>query len=132
MLVWSNGGYRALASEAGHIDFAPNTALQDDYLAFLRARYGHVSLERACSGNSFPLLFEFFTSAGIPGHPDVVSAVATTEDPTPTIGEAGLNGHCTASTLALEMFVEMFGAAAGNLALQVVATGGIYLAGGIP
>ena len=132
MLLWGRGGYRAVASEAGHVDFASNTALQDDYLAFLRARYGHVSLERACSGNSFPLLFEFLTGAGFTGHPDVLSASSTTKDPTPTIVEAGLDGHCTASTLALEMFVEMLGAAAGNLALQVVATGGIYLAGGIP
>lgn len=131
ILVWVEGRYRTIASEAGHIDFAPNTPLQVDYLGYLAERFGHVSLERACSGNSFPLLFDFLTAAGFPGHPDIVDAMATA-DPTPVIVDAGLDGRCTASALALEMFVEMLGAAAGNLALQVVASGGIYLAGGIP
>lgn len=132
MLISVDGRYQALPSEAGHVDFAPTTPLQDEYLGYLRERFERVSLERACSGGSFRSLFEFLTASGFPSHPDVEAEVRDLDDPTPSIIEAAILGRCTTCMLALDLFVEMLGAAAGNLALQIVATGGIYLGGGIP
>ncbi len=132
MLVHLGGTYHAMPSEAGHTDFAPSNERQADYLGYLRERFGHVSLERACSGSGFVHLFHFLSSSGFPAHPDIIEAIRSTADPTPAIIEAGMVGQCTACSLALDMFVDMLGSAAGNLALQIVATGGIYLGGGIP
>ncbi len=133
ILVRTGAGAIALASEAGHIDFAPNGELQTEYLVFLRQRFGHVSLERACSGSSMPLLYEFLSATGrASADPEVAAKMASDDDATPVVLQSGLSGACEACALALDTFVAMLGAAAGNLALQVVATGGIYLGGGIP
>lgn len=133
ILVWTGESYRALPSEAGHIDFAPGDELQADYWRYLHRRFGHVSLERACSGGSFRHLVEYLESSGRARPSSAIAdAMERQGDATPAILAAGLAGSCEASRLAVETFVSMLGAAAGNLALQVVATGGIYLAGGIP
>lgn len=133
MLVWLDGRHRALRSEAGHVDFAPNDELQDAYLRFLRARHGHVSLERACSGSAMPGLLEFLVAGDhAAADADVAREVASSPEPTRAIVEAALAERCPACVLALDTFVAMLGAAAGDLALQVVATGGIFLGGGIP
>jgi glucokinase len=133
MLVWGDERYLPVASEAGHIDFAPGDELQADYWRYLHRRFGHVSLERACSGGSFRYLVEFLVESdrAVPDE-EVSAALGRDRDPTPAILEAGLADRCPACALAIEIFVSMLGAAAGNLALQIVATGGIYLAGGIP
>lgn len=132
ILVWQESEYRALPSEAGHVDFAPGDELQDGYLRFLRERFGHVSLERACSGASMPLLLEHLVAEGRAAPaPAVRERLAAAADPTPVIVGAALEQECAACRLALETFVDMLGAAAGNLALQIVALGGIVLAGGV-
>jgi len=132
MLVHRAGSYHPVASEAGHIDFAPADELQVAYWQFLHQRFGHVSLERACSGGSFGYLVEFLVTSDRAQPAAETVAALRDEDPTPAILDAGLAGRCEASALAIDTFVRMLGAAAGNLALQVVATGGIYLAGGLP
>ncbi len=133
ILVRTAAGAIAVASEAGHTDFAPNGEVQTEYLLFLRQRFGHVSLERACSGGSMPLLYEFLSVSGRGlANQDVAAALATVDDATPVILQSGLSEACEVCALALDTFVAMLAAAAGNLALQVVATGGIYLGGGIP
>lgn len=133
LLVRTAAGCVAVASEAGHIDFAPNDELQTEYLVFLRKRFGHVSLERACSGSSMALLYEFLSGSGrVVANSDIAAAVADAGDATPIILQSGLSDACPVCALALDTFVAMLGAAAGNLALQIVATGGIYLGGGIP
>ena len=133
MLFRVGDRHHPMPSEAGHIDFAPSDELEDEYLGFLRSRFGHVSLERACSGVGFQLLAQFLRESRR-AHPSaqVAAALDTVEDATPIIVDAGLAASCPLATLALETFVSMLGAAAGNLALQIVATGGIYLGGGIP
>jgi glucokinase len=133
MLFAGDGGYRAMPAEAGHIDFAPNDARQDAWLTHLRKRYGHVSLERACSGSSLPRMYEFMQAqSGLGADPDVAAQIATAADAAPLIAQAALADACPVCGATLEMFVDILAAAAGNLALQIVATGGIVLAGGIP
>lgn len=133
MLVCVDGRYRPLRSEAGHVDFAPNDDLQDAYLRWLRARHGHVSLERACSGAAIPELLEFLVQEDHASpSPEVAAELAGAADPTPLIVDAALAERCPACVRTLDVFAAMLGAAAGDLALQIVATGGVYLGGGIP
>jgi glucokinase len=132
LFMEADGNYRARPSEAGHLDFAPNNARQDAWLAYLRARHGHVSLERACSGTSLPVMYEFLRDTT-----DLVADAATATrleegDAAAAVTKAALGGACPVCEAALEMFVDILAAAAGDLALQIVATGGIVLAGGIP
>lgn len=132
MLFARGGSYRAAPSEAGHIDFAPNDARQDAWLACLRERHGRVSLERACSGASLPAMYAFMREhAGLVASADVAETLATAVDAAPVITQAALSEKCPVCAATLEMFVDILGAAAGNLGLQIVATGGIVLAGGI-
>lgn len=128
-----NGRLRAYPSEAGHIDFAANDELQDSWLCHLRQRHGHVSLERACSGSALPVLYDFLAGDDTAApDPDVAARIAAAADAAPLIVEAALNRSCPVCALALGTFIDILGAAAGNLGLQIVATGGVVLAGGIP
>lgn len=133
MLFAGNDGYRAMPAEAGHIDFAPNDARQDAWLAHLREKHGHVSLERACSGSSLPPMYAFMRAhSELEANADVAAQIASSSDAAPVITQAALESACPVCAATLDMFVDILGAAAGNLALQIVATGGIVLAGGIP
>jgi glucokinase len=101
----------------------------------LQARWGRVSYERVCAGRSIPDLYDFLKDEGlIPESPEVRAEFATVRDRTPTIMAAALHSDhpdplCLAS---LQLFGSILGAEAGNLALTVLATGGLYIAGGIP
>lgn len=133
MLVRFDGRHRAVASEAGHIDFAPADELQVAWWRHLRERHGHVSLERACSGGALPELYRFLAETGRAAADTAAAArIRAAADAAAEISAAARAGNCPACTLALDTFAAMLGAAAGNLALQIVATGGIWLAGGIP
>ena len=133
MLFAGGGSYQAMPAEAGHIDFAPNDARQDAWLAHLRENHGHVSLERACSGNSLPPMYAFMQAhSKLVANTDVAAQIVAAEDPAPIIAQTALDDTCPVCVATLQMFVDILAAAAGNLALQIVATGGIVLAGGIP
>lgn len=130
-LVWDGGRYRVFATEGGHADFAPADAVQDELLAFMRAEVGHVSWERVCSGMGLVNLYRFL------GAREGVSAPAGA-DPSPSsdaaaarIGEAAEAGTDPRAVEALDLLIAILGAQAGNLALTVMATGGVYVGGGI-
>jgi glucokinase len=133
-LTWDDGQYRAHASEGGHADFAPTDRLQQDLLDYLGARYGHVSRERVCSGRALPDLFEFLEArkAAVASEA-VMRRLEAAEDRTPVIVEAGLSAvPCSLCLATLELFAAILAAEAGNLALHVLATGGVSLSGGLP
>jgi len=128
-------GYAVLASEGGHSDFAPTSPLQEDLLAFLRVKYGHVSYERLCSGRGLPNIYDYLKVRGHCEEPGwLASRLAVAGDPTPVIVKAALDPArgCRLCEETLRLFVAILGAKAGNEALAVVATGGVYLAGGVP
>jgi glucokinase len=132
-LVSDGRHYRACASEGGHADFGPNNELQDDLLIFLRKRYGHVSCERACSGKAIPDLYAFMKDSGRFQEPEWLrEKITNVEDPTPIIADSAYKHHVELSMAAMDLFVSILGSEAGNMALKVLATGGVYLAGGIP
>lgn len=134
-LVWNGTDYIACASEGGHADFAPANQEQADLWAFLAARFGHVAYERVCAGSGLPNVYDFLRDRAPAAEPaDFATALATARDRTPLIVQAGTR-HPDANPLAaaaLRIMVEVWGAEAGNLALKVLATGGVYLAGGMP
>jgi len=133
-LVHEAGGYRARPSEGGHCDFAPNTELEIEMLRFLLPVFdGHVSYERVCSGLGIPNIYNFMKWSGYAELHDVEEQLAAAKDPTPVIMTNAMSDapspRCKAT---LDMFCSVLAAQAGNLALTVMATGGLYLGGGIP
>jgi glucokinase len=134
-LTWDGQRYRAHASEGGHVDFGPTGPIQIGLLEYLEKQFGHVSVERVCSGIGIPQIYAYLCARGeLPQSPELTRELAACDDQTPVIMAAALAptnpDPLTAATLAT--FVEILGAEAGNLALKVLATGGVYLAGGIP
>ena len=136
-LTWDpdDGRYRPHASEGGHTDFAPMTPRQIQLLRYIWARHEHVSYELICSGMGIPNLYAFYRGGRYAEEPAwLAEELAAADDPTPVIVNAALDDEkaCELCTLTLNTFVSILGAEAGNLALKVMATGGVYLGGGIP
>jgi glucokinase len=134
-LTWNGTSYQAHPSEGGHSSFAPIGALQRGLLEYLSQRWEHVSVERVCSGMGLPNLYEYLRDSGAaPETPGVARRLAAAQDRTPIISEAALDpaGACPLCARTLALFVEILGAEAGNLGLKVMATAGIYVAGGVP
>ena len=133
-IVRDGAAYRGYPSEGGHADFAPTTASQIDLLRYLQQRFEHVSYELVCSGRGIPYLYDFYRDSGHARESsDLAAQLAVIEDRAPLIVESAMrtaapDALCRA---ALETFVSVLGAEAGNLALKVVATGGVYIGGGI-
>ncbi|MEA2693939.1 MAG: glucokinase [Acidobacteriota bacterium] len=121
-----------IASEGGHMDFAARNAEEAALAAALRARYGHVSVERVVSGAGLRDVHQhLLESGGEEEAPEVAARLRAAEDPAPVITAAALAGESALSARALDLFTAAYGAAAGNLALAGTATGGVYLGGGI-
>jgi glucokinase len=132
-LVWNGTRYSAHPSEGGHTAFGPTTPEQLEMLNYYLPRMGHVSYERVCSGLGIPNIYTFFRETGRHEEPAWLRAqLDEASDPTPVIIKAAVNGEADICVATLRMFMEILGDEAGNLALVVLATGGIYLGGGIP
>jgi len=137
-LTFENNKYFAHASEGSHASFAPINSLQMELLGYLLKNkgYEHVSFERVCSGGlGIPNLYEFLKEKGIAEEPDwLKEAISSSDDPTPIIINNALDPTqgCEICQKTLNLFVEILGAEAGNQALKVMSTGGIFLGGGIP
>ncbi len=134
-LTWDGSRYRAHASEGGHTDFAPTNLLEVNLLRYLLDCFGHVSYERVCSGRGLPNIYDFLKDSGYAQEPAwLAEQLARADDPNPVIVEAALAGErqCELCVATLETFVSILGTEAGNMALNVLATGGVYLGGGIP
>jgi glucokinase len=134
-LIWEGDRYRACPSEGGHADFGPNSDLEIDLLRYLRKKFGHVSLERVCSGQGLPNVYAYLKESGYAEEQDwLAQKLSSADDPTPVIVNTALSAErrCELCSTTLEIFISALGAEAGNLALKVMATGGVYLGGGIP
>lgn len=134
-LTWNGTYYQAHPSEGGHADFAPGSAVEVGLFQYLQERYPHVSVERVCSGRGLPNIYDYLRDSGYaPEAPEVATELAAAEDRAPIIVEHALkpSDPCALCVATLDIFIAIFGAAAGNLALNVLSTGGVYLAGGIP
>jgi glucokinase len=130
-LYWDGVRHHVFASEGGHCDFAPLDEIQVELFNYLCSRYGHVSYERVLSGPGLMNIFDFLRDTGRGTPPDWLVAEMVESDAAAAISHAGLTGKCTMCAQALDIFVAVFGAEAGNLGLKLKATGGVFLAGGI-
>lgn len=133
ILFFKDGRYHVLPSEGGHVDFGPNSLFEIELLRYLMGKFAHVSYERVCSGLGLPFIYEYLRdNRYAPELPGVAQALREAGDPTPVLVRAAMSGECELCIAALNTFVSVLGAEAGNLALKVMATGGIYVGGGIP
>ena len=128
-LTWDGDRYRVHSSEGGHADFAPMDQLTGELGQWLREEYGHASWERVLSGPGLVNIYKFLASRG--GEAAQVRSEMNREDPAAVITRRGLEGSDALCEKALDVFAACFGAQAGNVALAVLASGGVYLAGGI-
>lgn len=132
-LSWDGARYRPHPSEGGHVNFGPANEREMGLLRYLQQRFAHVSYERVCSGIGLPNIYAYLKDAGVAGEPAwLASRLAAADDRVRVIIDAALTDppvDLCAGTL--EMFVSILGSEAGNLTLKVLATGGVYLSGGI-
>ena len=126
MIFWDGGQHRASPSEGGSADFAPRTERELQLLQFLKQRLARVSCEEIFSGRGFRKLHAFLDPAVVHptfNEPEAASASEITHN--------ALEGTCAVCVEVLDWWIDAFGAEAGNLALRVLAYGGVYFAGGI-
>lgn len=121
----------ALASEGGHADFAARGELEIALLRHLAAEFGHVSYERILSGPGLFNVYRFLRDTGRGEEPAWLAREIADGDPSAAVARAAAAGRSALCELALQTFLGVYGAEAGNAALRVVATGGVYLGGGI-
>jgi len=136
-LTWDGSRYRAHTSEGGHADFAPTNSFEIGLLLYVQERFRHVSFERVCSGKGLPNIYAYLKESGYAEEPQwLAEQLAAANDRVPVIVNAALksgkNAPADLCVATLNAFVSILGAEAGNLALKVLATGGVYLGGGIP
>src|SRR5438445_9065291 len=120
-----------MASEGGHADFAPQSAEEIALLKSRRTQIGHVSYERILSGPGLFALYTFLRETGYADEPAWLREKIQTGDPSVAVTEIGLAGGHPLCMEALTLFSRIYGAAAGNLALPVLAYGGVYAGGGM-
>ncbi len=130
-LVWEGDQYYAVASEGGHSDFAPHDGEQIELLRSLAAEFGHVSYERVLSGPGLWNIYKFLRRESHAEEPAWLSAQIAAGDASAAVSEAAIAGRDSVCVHALTMFCDIYGSEAANLALKVLALGGVYLGGGI-
>jgi glucokinase len=129
-LIWNGECYDAVATEGSHSDFGPRSTLQIELYTFL-ARDSHVSYEDVCSGIGLVTLYRFLRARSGTPEPAWLARAIRGGDAAAAISSAGLTGADPVSAQALDLMVSIYGAEAGNLGLRLLATGGIYIGGGI-
>lgn len=132
VLYWDGKQHWPLPSEGGHASFAPEDEVQDDLLRYLRAQLGHVSWERLISGPGLFHVYKFLRDTGADEEPAWLAQQLTGEDPSREISKAAMEGKSALCEKTLDLFVVLLAQECGNMALKVLAAGGVYLGGGIP
>ncbi|MCP4408590.1 MAG: glucokinase [Gammaproteobacteria bacterium] len=130
-MYWDGSQHRPFATEGGHTDFSPGDALETALLEYLAKRFQHVSWERVLSGPGLVNVYQFLTEHHRVEGPAGLQEELHNNDVAAAISTAGLAGRCPLCSQALDLFAHLYGVEAGNLALKVMATGGVYIGGGI-
>jgi glucokinase len=131
-LCWTGSRYVALSSEGGHVSFSPTSDIEVGLWRFMWDRFQeHVSWERVISGPGLACIYEFLKASGRGEEPLWLKQELEAGDPAEVISKAALAGRAELAVKALDLFVSLYGAETGNLALKFLATGGVYVAGGI-
>ena len=131
-VFWNGTQHLPFASEGGHADFAPRNDIEIELHRYLLSKFGRVSCERILSGPGLKNVYDFLRDSGTEAEPDwLQQQMAKAADPAALIAQHGLSNKASICARALEIFVNVYGAEAGNVALRFLATGGVYLSGGI-
>jgi glucokinase len=130
-LYWDGVAHRPYACEGGHADFPPVNDLQIELLQFLRKKWDHVSLERVLAGPGLRNIYEFLRDTGKGKEESWLGDEMRAGDASAAISRNGLSGKSPLAEQALDLFVDIYGQAAGNTALEFMALGGLYVGGGI-
>ncbi len=130
LMIWDGTRHHVVASEGGHTDFGPRTDLEMELLRFLQREYERVSYERILSGPGLFNIYRFLRERD-GGEPPWLGERLAREDPGAVITELALAGGHPLCVGALDLFVSIYGAEAGNLALKALALGGVVVGGGI-
>jgi glucokinase len=130
-MFWDGRQHQVFACEGGHTDFGPRNDLEIDLLRYLVAKFGRVSYERVLSGPGLVNIYEFLRDTRRGEEPKWLVEAMTVADPAAAISRAALEGKSPLCEQALDIFVGIYGAEAGNLGLKIMATGGIFITGGI-
>lgn len=131
LAYWDGTAHRPLPGEGGHADFAPRNELESELLLYLRAAHGRVSTERVVSGPGLCNIYQFLRDVRHQPETPAVAEEMRRGNPSAAITRAALAGECPLCGQVLDLFVSLYGAEAGNMALRFLATGGVYLGGGI-
>ncbi len=131
LMVWDGTQHVVVSSEGGHGDFAARNEAEMGLLAYLRRQLDHVSNERVLSGPGLFNIYRYLRSRGEVAEPPWLTERIRGGDPSVAVGEAGLANQDPVCVEALDLFASIYGAVAGNLALTVLAVGGVYVGGGI-
>ena len=131
-MFWDGKRHHVWACEGGHADFAPRSPLEIALLEYLMKQFGHVSAERVVSGMGIENIYKFLRETGRGRELPAVAKEMKTTDPNRVISKFADSGDCPMCVQALEIFVGCLGAEASNMALKTMASGGVYLGGGIP
>jgi glucokinase len=131
LLVWNRDHYVPIATEGGHANFAPVNDLQIDLMRYFLKTAGRTSWELVLSGHGLVRLYTFLKERGVAPESATVAQSVQTGDPAAAITRAALEQNDALANQTLDLFVDIYGAQAGNLALIAGATGGVYIAGGI-
>jgi glucokinase len=133
-LTWDGSRYLAHSSEGGHSDFAPTDARQIRLLQYMFEKFDHVSFEHVCSGIGIPNIYRYLRDVeGMAEDPEVAALVASASDPSFVIIEQGVDPASRSKLCAatIELFMSILASEAGNVAVKFLATGGVYIAGGV-
>jgi len=130
-LSWQDGQYKVSPSEAGHMDFAPADEMQNLLLRYLQTRYEHVSYERIVSGSGIRAIFDFISDSGLASPSAELNKAMEKIDAAAAISQFALQGNCEIARMTMDLFLAVYGAFVGNLALAFLPRGGVYIAGGI-
>jgi len=131
-LFWDGKRHRPFSSEGGHAGFAPNNELEDALLVYLRNRFsGHVSRERCVSGMGIRNIYDFLRDTGRATEEPWLREAVVKEDAAAVFSRAALERTSPLCVQTLDLFVSLYGSAAGDLAITLLSTGGVFVAGGI-
>jgi glucokinase len=132
LLFWNGSDHAVVPGEGGHADFAPRDELETAFLHYLRDRDGGpVSWEHVLSGRGLTSLYAFLRDREPGRERPELAARMQQDDAAPVVCQAALDGSCGLCGEALQLFVSLYGAEAGNLALRTLCRGGLYVGGGI-
>lgn len=129
--VWSGDGYRVIPSEAGHTGFTPADQVQTELLLHLLTRRAYVATEDVLSGSGLKVIFDYLRERGGEPTAELLQRLDADSDPAAVIATFGATLRDPVAANALDVFIRVYGAVAGNLALLNLPYGGVYIAGGI-